>query len=197
MLHVKHGYFFSFNKSKIVFWFCPCRWSGPWLNLRIVKNWPLSFVKKIIFKSKYFYWALPPVWILISRRSLLLRVTKTFPTSYILPTRNYVISFVFAKEVEKLLRNMNIYKSPGPDCISPRKFSSVVIFAGFISEYIFLSNSTAMYMEVGPHHSSSQEREQKSYRQLPSNITDLYRMQDCRSCGKDPCGRLLLRNQSF
>ena len=31
-----------------------------------------------------------------------------------------VISFVFAKEVEKLLRNMNIYKSPGPDCISPR-----------------------------------------------------------------------------
>ena len=25
-----------------------------------------------------------------------------------------------ATEVEKLLRNLNIYKSPGPDCISPR-----------------------------------------------------------------------------
>ena len=27
--------------------------------------------------------------------------------------------FCFATEVEKLLRNLNIYKSPGPDCISP------------------------------------------------------------------------------
>ena len=50
----------------------------------------------------------------------LLRLTKTFPTSNIWPSRNYVISFVFATEVEKLLRNINIYKSPGPDCISPR-----------------------------------------------------------------------------
>ena len=31
-----------------------------------------------------------------------------------------------------------------------------------------------MYMEVGPHHSSSQEREQKSCGKLPPNITDLY-----------------------
>ena len=36
-----------------------------------------------------------------------------------------------------------------------------------------------MYMEVGPHHSSSQEGEQKSYGELPPNITDLYCMQDC------------------
>ena len=28
--------------------------------------------------------------------------------------------FCSAAEVEKLLRNLNIYKSPGPDCISPR-----------------------------------------------------------------------------
>ena len=44
-----------------------------------------------------------------------------------------------------------------------------------------------MYMEVGPHHSSSQEREQKANGELPPNITDLmYCMQDCRICGKDP-----------
>ena len=43
-----------------------------------------------------------------------------------------------------------------------------------------------MYMEVGPHHSSSQEREQNSYGELPPS--DLYCMQDCRSSGKDPCG---------
>ena len=54
-----------------------------------------------------------------------------------------------------------------------------------------------MYMEVGPHHSSSQDREQKSHGELPPNIIDLYCMQDCRSCGKDPCGPLLVRSQSF
>ena len=52
--------------------------------------------------------------------SVLLRITKTFPTSITLPTRNYVISFFPSTEVEKLLRNLNIYKSPGADCISPR-----------------------------------------------------------------------------
>ena len=54
-----------------------------------------------------------------------------------------------------------------------------------------------MYMEVGPHHSSSQDRERKSHGELPPNIIDLYCMQDCRSCGKDPCGPLLVRSQSF
>ena len=51
-----------------------------------------------------------------------------------------------------------------------------------------------MYMEVGPHHSSSQEREQKSFGEPMPNITDLYCMQDSRSCGKDPCGLLLVRS---
>ena len=51
-----------------------------------------------------------------------------------------------------------------------------------------------MYMEVGLCLSSSQEREQKSYAELTPNITDLYCMQDCRSCGKDPCGLLLVRS---
>ena len=69
-----------------------------------------------------------------------------------------------------------------------RMCSSVVIYTDFISEYIILSRSTTMYMEVGPHHSSSQEREQKSHGELPPNITDLYCMQDCKSCGKDTCG---------
>jgi len=31
-----------------------------------------------------------------------------------------------ATEVEKLLRNLNIYKSPWPDCISPRILSVVI-----------------------------------------------------------------------
>ena len=38
--------------------------------------------------------------------------------------------------------------------------SSVVISTGFISEYIILSRSTTVHMEVGPHHSSSQGRAQ-------------------------------------
>ena len=63
-----------------------------------------------------------------------------------------------ATEVEKLLRNLNIYKSPWPDCISPRilKECAQVLSSplAFISEYIILSRSTTMYMEVGPHHSA-------------------------------------------
>ena len=62
-----------------------------------------------------------------------------------------------------------------------RMCSNVVISTGFISEYIILSRSTTMYMEVGPHHSSSQETEQKSYGELPPNITDLCCMQDCKA----------------
>ena len=41
-----------------------------------------------------------------------------------------------------------------------------------------------MYMEVGPHHSSSQEREQKSYGELPPNIIIVCN-KSCRICGKD------------
>ena len=101
--------------------------------------------------------------------------------------------FCSATEVEKLLRNLNIYKSPGPDYISPRILRECAQVSSsqstdFISEYIILSRSTTMYMEVGPHHPSSQEREQISHGELPPNITDLYCMQDCRSCGKDLCG---------
>ena len=62
---------------------------------------------------------MPTAWIFISHRSLLLRIRKTFPTSITLPTRNYVISFFPSIEVEKLSRNLNIYKSPGADYISP------------------------------------------------------------------------------
>ena len=68
-----------------------------------------------------------------------------------------------------------------------RMCSSVVISADFISEYTVLSRSTTMYMEVGPHHSSSQEREQKSYGELPPNIIIVCN-KSCRICGKDPCG---------
>ena len=132
-------------------------------------------------------WVLPTVWILISHRSLLLRITKTFPTSNITDKKLCNI-FCSATEVEKLLRNLKIYKSPGPGYISPRILRQCVqVLSSPLTLFLntsFFSRSTTMHMEVCPHHSSSQEREQKSYVELPPNITDLYCVQDCRSCGQ-------------
>ena len=75
--------------------------------------------------------------------------------------------------------------------------SSVVISTGFISEYIILSRSTTMLWKsahITPVHKKGSKN---SYGELPPNITDLYCMQDCWSRGKDPCGWLLVRSQSF
>ena len=119
---------------------------------------------------------------------------ENFPDLEFITDKKLCNIFCSATEVEKLLRNLNIYKSPGPDYISPRILRECAQVSSsqstdFISEYIILSRSTTMYMEVGPHHSSSQEREQKANGELPPNITDLmYCMQDCRICGKDPSG---------
>ena len=54
---------------------------------------------------------------------------ESFPDLYCITDKKLCNLFCSATEVEKLLRNLNIYKSPGPDCISPRilrKFAQVL-----------------------------------------------------------------------
>ena len=43
---------------------------------------------------------------------------ENFPDLDYIPNKKLCNIFSSATEVEKLLRNLNIYKSPGPDCIS-------------------------------------------------------------------------------
>ena len=45
---------------------------------------------------------------------------ENFPDLDYITDKKLCNIFCSATEVEKLLRNLNIYKSPGPDCISPR-----------------------------------------------------------------------------
>ena len=45
---------------------------------------------------------------------------ENFPDLEYITNKKLCIIFCSATEVEKLLRNLNIYESPGPDCISPR-----------------------------------------------------------------------------
>ena len=56
-------------------------------------------------------WVLPTVWILFSHRSFL-----SFPDLDYITNKKLCNIFCSATEVEKLLRNLNIYKSSGPDC---------------------------------------------------------------------------------
>ena len=44
---------------------------------------------------------------------------ENFPDLDYITNKKLCNIFCSAFEVEKLLRNLNIYKSPGPDCISP------------------------------------------------------------------------------
>ena len=62
--------------------------------------------------------------------------------------------FCSATEVEKLLRNLNIYKSPGPDYISPRILRECAQMLSSSLASFLNTRSTTKYMEVGPHHSS-------------------------------------------
>ena len=113
---------------------------------------------------------------------------ENFPDLEFITDKKLCNIFCSATEVEKLLRNLKIYKSPGPGYISPRILRECAqVLSSPLTLFLntsFFSRSTTMHMEVCPHHSSSQEREQKSHVELPPNITDLYCVQDCRSCGQ-------------
>ena len=94
--------------------------------------------------------------------------------------------FCSATEVEKLLRNLNIYKSPGPDCISPRILRQC---AQVLSSPLALLRNTPFSQgqlpciwrsaHITPVHKKGNKNLMENYRQLTS-----YCMQDCRSCGK-------------
>ena len=62
--------------------------------------------------------------------------------------------FCSTTEVEKLRRNLNIYKSPGPDYISPRIPRECAQMLSSSLALFLNTRSTTKYMEVGPHHSS-------------------------------------------
>ena len=107
-----------------------------------------------------------------------------------------------ATAVEKLLRDLNIYESPGPNCISPRILREC---AQVLSSPLTLFLNTSFSQgqppcvwksaHITPVHKKGSKNLMENYRQI--SLTCIVCNKSCRICGKDPCGRLLVRSQSF
>ena len=118
---------------------------------------------------------------------------ENFPDLDYITDKKLCNIFYSATEVEKLLRNLNIYKSPGPDCISLasilRECAQVLSYPLALLLNISFSQGQLPCIwksaHITPVHKKGNKNLMENYVIPP---TDLYRMQDCRSCGKDPCG---------
>ena len=115
------------------------------------------------------------------------------------PDLEYIIDkklcniFCSATEVEKLQRNLNIYKSPRPKCISPRTLREC---AQMLSSPLTLFLNTSFSQgqrpciwksaHITPVVKKGSKNLMENYRQI--SLTCI--VQDCKSCGnyKDPCG---------
>ena len=88
-----------------------------------------------------------------------------------------------------MLKNLNIYKSPGPDGISPRVLKEC---SQLLSSPLALLLKTSFSLSQQPkvwknaNITPVHKRGNRNLRELSSDFTDVYFMQNCREGGEEP-----------